>query len=158
MGNSLERFRKNVQLELDIRHWKASDLCRRTGLSSPQLSKYLNGKKNPTLPVIDKIADAFGITTSKLLSDEDSTVAPPILKAKKTLSEEEAVAIAREAAREAVREVALTRTLRTDFNIEFSETIENLQSVKDNPVALAAVRDLLKPFLAKAAKKRGESA
>lgn len=153
----MDLFRKNLQTLMERADISQRRLAEVTGIPQPMLSRYLMGKTTPGLDVLDSLARAFGVTPSELIRGADLP-APRIERA--SISEDlrqETAKIAREAAREAVKELTSMRPTAA-FDAELSETLDHLQAVKDNPVALAAVRDLLKPFLAKAAKKRGESA
>jgi transcriptional regulator with XRE-family HTH domain len=49
------------------RDWKLVDLSVETGLGRVFLSNLENGKHEPKLSTIKKLADAFGLTASQLL-------------------------------------------------------------------------------------------
>jgi transcriptional regulator with XRE-family HTH domain len=57
--NSLELFRNSVKAELDRRKWSASRLAEGADLYPSQVSRYLSGHKDPSLPVVDRIAAAL---------------------------------------------------------------------------------------------------
>lgn len=134
-----------------------TEAAKKAGVHQPQLNRWLKGENEPSLSSVEKLASIFGLSASDLLNPE----VPPVARVERpSISEElreQTIKVAREAARWAIKEMA-SRRMTADLDDAFSQTIKDLEAVKDNPVALAAVRDLLKPFLAKAAKKRGESA
>lgn len=67
MANSLELFRIAVKDELERRKWPASRLASAAGLYASQLSRYLSGEKEPSLPVMDRVADALGKSVADLV-------------------------------------------------------------------------------------------
>lgn len=69
MNNSQQILIKNVREQLILREWSQSTLGEKAGVSQERISHLLNGKTEPTLLLLDKIADAFGITTVELLTD-----------------------------------------------------------------------------------------
>lgn len=54
------------------RGWTQAKLAAKSGISQTYISELEQGKKQPTLPIIKKLAVALGATTSKLL-EEDPT-------------------------------------------------------------------------------------
>ena len=55
---------KNIRTEKDI---SQGDIARLLGVSRGFVSNIENGKTNPTLSTISRIADAIGVTTDQLL-------------------------------------------------------------------------------------------
>ena len=50
------------------RGWKVKEMVRRVGMSMPYLYEIENGVKTPSNEMLDKIAQALGVTTSALLA------------------------------------------------------------------------------------------
>jgi transcriptional regulator with XRE-family HTH domain len=59
-GDRIRRLRKN-------RGWKLVELSVETGLGRVFLSNLANGKHEPKLGTVKKLASAFGLTISQLL-------------------------------------------------------------------------------------------
>lgn len=62
---------------------KQADLCRKTGISTALMSKYMTGKASPSLDNAQSIANALGITLDYLVGKEQA--APPLPKDKAEL-------------------------------------------------------------------------
>jgi len=45
-------------------------LAQRAGLSQPCISQLISGKKAPTLPTLEKIATALGVSVGELIGEE----------------------------------------------------------------------------------------
>ena len=60
IGDNIKRFRK----ERGITQKKLGELC---GIAEPNIRKYENGKQNPKLETIEKIASALGIDPFDLM-------------------------------------------------------------------------------------------
>lgn len=77
MNNSadllLERLRKAF-----AEHGTIADFCKVTGISRNAVTGWLTGKNVPTLPIIDRIAEYFGVSPADLL-DKEVRVQPPEL-------------------------------------------------------------------------------
>lgn len=56
------------------RHMTQSELSRLTGASAPSLSLYENGKQQPDLEMLKKIADALCVSTDELLDHNQDYV------------------------------------------------------------------------------------
>ena len=63
IGDNIRRFRK----EREITQKKLGELC---GIAEPNIRKYENGKQNPKLETIEKIASALGVTAFDLMGIE----------------------------------------------------------------------------------------
>ena len=63
IGDNIRRFRK----ERGITQKKLGELC---GIAEPHIRKYENGKQNPKLETIEKIASALGVTAFDLMGIE----------------------------------------------------------------------------------------
>ena len=67
MANDLKRqFGERVRKLRKKRGWMLVDLAAETGLGRVFLSNLENGKHEPKLSTIRKLADAFGLTVSQL--------------------------------------------------------------------------------------------
>ena len=53
-------FKYRLYHALDSRGMTQTELCRRAGISQPQLSRYMTGKAMPSFYVVDRIAKALG--------------------------------------------------------------------------------------------------
>jgi transcriptional regulator with XRE-family HTH domain len=68
MANDIKKqFGERVRRLRKKRDWKLVDLSVETGLGRVFLSNLENGKHEPKLSTIKKLADAFGLTASQLL-------------------------------------------------------------------------------------------
>jgi transcriptional regulator with XRE-family HTH domain len=68
MANDMKKqFGERVRRLRKKRDWKLVDLSVETGLGRVFLSNLENGKHEPKLSTIKKLADAFGLTASQLL-------------------------------------------------------------------------------------------
>jgi transcriptional regulator with XRE-family HTH domain len=68
MANDIKKqFGERVRRLRKKRNWKLVDLSVETGLGRVFLSNLENGKHEPKLSTIKKLADAFGLTASQLL-------------------------------------------------------------------------------------------
>jgi transcriptional regulator with XRE-family HTH domain len=68
MANDIKKqFGERVRMLRKKRDWKLVDLSVETGLGRVFLSNLENGKHEPKLSTIKKLADAFGLTASQLL-------------------------------------------------------------------------------------------
>ena len=63
IGDNIRRFRK----ERGITQKKLGELC---GIAEPNIRKYENGKQNPKLETLEKIASALGVTAFDLMGIE----------------------------------------------------------------------------------------
>lgn len=61
LGNNIKRIRLKKGMT-------QGDICRKLGLDRAYISNLENGKKNPTLSTIEKIANALGVKASDLLN------------------------------------------------------------------------------------------
>jgi transcriptional regulator with XRE-family HTH domain len=60
---------KNIAQLRKVQKIKSSELAEMAGIKQPYISAIENGKKIPSLPVLQKIAKALGTTTSELLGE-----------------------------------------------------------------------------------------
>lgn len=51
----------------NLRHWSQEDLALEADINKNYLCDLENGRRNPTFNILERIADAFGITLSELL-------------------------------------------------------------------------------------------
>lgn len=65
IGEKVKSLRKQSNMSL-------RELAQNTGLSKTTLSDLENGTKNPSLDTVEKIATAFGLTSSDLLQKVDN--------------------------------------------------------------------------------------
>ena len=65
IGEKVKSLRKQSNMSL-------RELAQDTGLSKTTLSDLENGTKNPSLDTVEKIATAFGLTSSDLLQKTDN--------------------------------------------------------------------------------------
>lgn len=65
IGEKVKSLRKQSNMSL-------RELAQNTGLSKTTLSDLENGTKNPSLDTVEKIATAFGLTSSDLLQKTDN--------------------------------------------------------------------------------------
>lgn len=60
-------------LELkDARHWTEYQLAEEAGMTQSTISSWYRKDMVPTIPSIEKICDAFGISLSQFFADESS--------------------------------------------------------------------------------------
>lgn len=52
-----------------MRNWSQSRLAEKSGVSQTYISELEAGKKQPTIPIVKKLAAALGVTRSELLDD-----------------------------------------------------------------------------------------
>ena len=76
-NNSPKWFMKNVESLRKAKGWTAKELAKRVG--SKNISGYLHGKTVPGLEVVDKFADAFGVSTDQLLSEPGAPEPKPLV-------------------------------------------------------------------------------
>ena len=62
----------NLRLE---RNWTEYELAERSGLPQSTISSWYRKNMMPSVPSLDKICAAFGITLSQLFAEGDETVA-----------------------------------------------------------------------------------
>jgi transcriptional regulator with XRE-family HTH domain len=68
MANDIKRqFGERVRKLRKKRNWKLVELSVETGLGRVFLSNLENGKHEPKLGTVKKLADAFGLTISQLM-------------------------------------------------------------------------------------------
>ena len=60
--------------------WSFYKLSMETGLSKQVLSKWISGKSVPSLPALEAVCDAFGITLANLFAEEGMVEVTPELK------------------------------------------------------------------------------
>ena len=67
MSNSAKKLGENIRRIREEKQMTQTDLCRKLGVDRAYMSNVENGKKNPTLLTIDKIARALGVSTDELI-------------------------------------------------------------------------------------------
>ena len=70
-------FRSRLTHVMSEKNIKAAELSRRTGISKPRLSQYLNGIYTPKADAICLIANALGVSEGFLLGNSDNMAANP---------------------------------------------------------------------------------
>ena len=68
-------FRTRLTHVMQEKNIKAAELSRRTGISKPRMSQYVNGVYIPKADAICAIANALGVSESFLLGNSDELVA-----------------------------------------------------------------------------------
>ncbi len=66
----LDQFRKSVAAEMERQGVYQAKLSERLGMPSGNLSRYLGGKKEPTVAVCERIAEALGLPLFVLMMDD----------------------------------------------------------------------------------------
>ena len=61
---------KNLKPIMDKQDITGYELAKRTNVSTSHISDIINGKKQPTLPIAKRIADALGVTIDELIDDQ----------------------------------------------------------------------------------------
>lgn len=72
MNKSYNTLIINLKELLRQKSWSQEKLGNKAGISQERISNLLNEKTEPTLLLVDKIADAFGISTVELLSEKSN--------------------------------------------------------------------------------------
>lgn len=67
-------FKENFELQLQKKNVKPYEVSKATGISQGLLSEYKSGKKQPSIPSLQKLADYFGCSVGDLVGNEK---APP---------------------------------------------------------------------------------
>lgn len=68
-------FKENFELQLQKKNVKAYEVSKATGISQGLLSEYKSGKKQPSIPNLQKLAEYFGCPVGDLLNGETSPAA-----------------------------------------------------------------------------------
>lgn len=66
-GASAKKLGANIKRIRASQKMTQGDLCRKLEVDRAYMSNVENGKKNPTLATIEKIANALGVSTNALL-------------------------------------------------------------------------------------------
>lgn len=77
MAQKAELFRANVRREVQRTGVLYSDVAKKAGICSTYLSRILNGKSDPTLPMCEKIAFALGTSLEALLAEPATITREP---------------------------------------------------------------------------------
>lgn len=64
---SAKKFGSNIKKIRLAKNMSQGDLCRALKVDRAYMSNIENGKKNPTLATIEKIANALGVSLEKLM-------------------------------------------------------------------------------------------
>jgi transcriptional regulator with XRE-family HTH domain len=67
MGRSAQKLALNIQKIRRLKGMTQGDLCRILNVDRSYMSNVENGKKNPTLSTIEKIARALNVSIDELL-------------------------------------------------------------------------------------------
>lgn len=67
MTNSARKLGENVRRIREEKGMTQIELCRKLELDRAYMSNIENGKKNPTLATIEKIAKALGVSLDELI-------------------------------------------------------------------------------------------
>lgn len=70
-------FKDNFERLLQTHNVKAYAVAKATGISQGLLSEYKSGKKEPSIPNLQKLADYFDVTVDDLLGEENVKAAAP---------------------------------------------------------------------------------
>lgn len=68
-------FKENFEQQLQKKNVKAYEVSKATGISQGLLSEYKSGKKQPSIPNLQKLAEYFGCPVGDLLNGETSPAA-----------------------------------------------------------------------------------
>jgi transcriptional regulator with XRE-family HTH domain len=71
MSDALTAFRTNVVRLMKAQDIRQAALAKAAGLHQGNLSAYLSGKKEASVPVIERIAHALGVPAFQLLMSEE---------------------------------------------------------------------------------------
>lgn len=63
-------FKEKFELQLQKKNVKAYEVSKATGISQGLLSEYKSGKKQPSIPNLQKLAEYFGCPIGELVGDE----------------------------------------------------------------------------------------
>lgn len=78
----MNTFCERLSKELQVRGLRQADLVRATGISGVTISRYVNGKRVPTMDNAQKIANALGVSVDYLFKAELKDLTVPDLLAK----------------------------------------------------------------------------
>ena len=67
MNNSAKKLGMNIKRIRLSKKMSQGDICRELGIDRSYMSNIESGNKNPTLSTLEKIAQALGVSSSKLL-------------------------------------------------------------------------------------------
>lgn len=67
MSNTAKKLGENIKKIRLAKGMTQGDLCRKLDLDRSYMSNVENGKKNPTLSTIEKVAKALEVPTGRLL-------------------------------------------------------------------------------------------
>jgi transcriptional regulator with XRE-family HTH domain len=62
-------FGEWLQNEMNLREWSQSDIARKSGLSTGQISRLLNGTRGPGLETCQAIANAFNLPQEQVMQN-----------------------------------------------------------------------------------------
>ncbi len=63
-----KRIGQRVRAAREDLNWTLDFLAERTGIQAPNLSRLESGKHLPSLPTLERVADALGISIAELLA------------------------------------------------------------------------------------------
>ena len=61
----------NLEKQRNLKGWSQAHLAGESGVSQTYISELEAYKKNPTIPIVKKLAVALGITVAELLEDDN---------------------------------------------------------------------------------------
>jgi transcriptional regulator with XRE-family HTH domain len=76
MSNSLKALNKRVWQRIEELQTTLKAIGEKMGTGHGQISRYLNGHTQPQLDSLDKLAEALGVSTAWLISEDDEIKAP----------------------------------------------------------------------------------
>jgi len=63
-----------LEKQRNLKGWSQTKLAEKSGVSQTYISELEANKKNPTIPIVKKLASALGITVTELLGDDQISV------------------------------------------------------------------------------------
>ncbi len=76
------KFNKKLVTLRKQKGWSQQDLCDQIGVHIAHLSRLENGKSQPSVELLRKIAQAFGVTMDYLVDEEAEEASPVTIKNK----------------------------------------------------------------------------
>lgn len=70
----MEQLMMTIRAHQSARHWTDYMLAERTGIPQSTVSSWFNKNAVPSLPSLEKVCQAFGITLSQLFAGEGDAV------------------------------------------------------------------------------------
>ena len=73
VNNKIKELRKK-------KGWSQTELAQKMNMKNSNLSRYESGKITPSLPVLERFANVFGVSADYLLSENDNLEEPAFVK------------------------------------------------------------------------------